>query len=113
MAVTWIRTAAADIVSTELLLRDDRFTEGNPLMKSRAVRIGARAAMAGGMIYLHRHYKRKGEHSKAKTVLIITTAVWAAATMWNVRQMTRDPGQDRALAAYTRPAAQLQVHVSW
>jgi len=62
---------------------------------------------------LRRHFERKGEHRKAKAVVVITTALWAAATIWNVKQITRESVQDGSPAAYRTPAPQLQVTLSW
>jgi hypothetical protein len=59
----------ADLAYTEYALRNvPGAYEANPLLRDQAVRLAVKAAvMAGGSALCH-HYRKKGEHKKAKAV---------------------------------------------
>lgn len=104
----WILAGAAvaDLVTTEVALaRVPGAFEGNPLMKHRAVRIGARVALTGGVIALHR---RHPDDRKVRILLIAAAVVWTGAAVWNARQIARAPG-----GAPPARVAGVQFRISW
>lgn len=78
--------SSADAVSTEVLVTRDNLEEANPLLQDQAVRLAVKAAATAGAIYLHRHYKKKGEEKKAKAVVILLVGLWGGAFAWNLHQ---------------------------
>jgi len=57
----------ADLAYTEYALSHGA-VEANPLLKEQAVRLAVKAAATAGAIALCHHYRKKGEHKKAKIV---------------------------------------------
>ena len=86
-----VAVSTGDIVTTEALLARGGYAEANPLMQEQAVRLVAKAAATAGVIYLHRKFKKKGEHGKAKAVIIIAVSIWGGAFVWNAHHLKESP----------------------
>ena len=87
--IALVATGAADIISTELALRDGGFEELNPLVQSAASRIAIKSGATAGMILLARHLEKHGNPGAARILRWSGIVAWATATGWNVSLMVR------------------------
>lgn len=75
--------ATADLVTTELALSRDSTAEGNPTLRSPAVRVSVKAAASVLLIWLSERLEKDGHHGSAKAVQWMATGLWSAAAAWN------------------------------
>jgi hypothetical protein len=78
---------AADLLTTEVALARPGTSEGNPLLRPRAVRLAVKAGVVAGAIVACRELRRRNRPRHARAVALVGLAVGAAAAVHNVRTL--------------------------
>jgi hypothetical protein len=84
MLALMLIASGADLVSTEYAISSGYAAEGNPLMRSRQVRLAQAIGVPVAAYFLTR-----GKPRVAKWVCIVHVGIHSAATAWNVSVIVR------------------------
>ena len=79
-----VAAGVADVVTTERALRHPGLREGNPLMQSPEVRIGAKTLVMAGVLAGTHVLEKRGKKGTARAVKIVVIALWGGAAVNNV-----------------------------
>lgn len=88
LGVGMFAAASGDAASTEWGLSRAGVYEANPLMRSRAVRIGTHVAVPAAMWWASDYLYNKGERKLAWAMRIGVVAAYGYATLHNVRTVS-------------------------
>jgi len=89
LGVGMFLATSGDAVSTEWGLSRPGVYEANPLMRNRAVRIGAHVAVPTLMWWASDHFYKNGQRKVAWALRIGMTAAYGYVTLHNVRKVSK------------------------
>jgi len=81
-----VASAAADLYTTEVGLRQPGLREGNPLMQEPAVALVIKAGVTSGTVYAADQLRKHGHRNAAKWVVRGMGALWLGAAGWNMHK---------------------------
>ncbi len=80
-----VGAATADVVTTEMALRQPGAYELNPLMQSPAARVGIKTAGIVAILATSHHLGTHGHRRASRVLRILTVVGWSAAAAHNLR----------------------------
>lgn len=91
MSLGWVMAgaSAADLVTTEMALRQPGMSEANPFLRSTGGRLAVKGLATAGVIGVHRELKRRKKNRAAKILAISAIAVWSGAAVNNAVRAKR------------------------